>query len=172
MPHLNCELPSTPCQPEQTVDVRKGVPSSPTDMLQRSAGQPPGYHLSAPSINFPHVGERGLRSNLLGMNSGKRSEIPLESSPPTQGGVNTQPKTEMPTTNTLSLNCRMCEAPPTVTAQPTVTTCGHLFCSECVPTTPGSTTRRLTPHQVYNRARNIHVQVSCVQQFPLVVLFI
>lgn len=31
---------------------------------------------------------------------------------------------------TLSLRCRICNAPPTVVTRPTVTMCGHLFCSE------------------------------------------
>jgi hypothetical protein len=38
----------------------------------------------------------------------------------------------------LSLQCRMCDAPPTVGTQPTVTMCGHLFCSEYVPRIPAA----------------------------------
>jgi len=32
----------------------------------------------------------------------------------------------------LSLQCRVCDALPTVGSRPTVTMCGHLFCSECI----------------------------------------
>lgn len=47
-----------------------------------------------------------------------------------QGG---NPVTQVVAASTpLSLRCRMCDAPPTVGARPTVTTCGHLFCSEYV----------------------------------------
>lgn len=104
-------------------------------------------------------------------NAGKQSEAPLESSPLTQGDVDTQPKTVPPT---LSLHCRMCDAPPAVTTQPTITTCGHLFCSEYVSRILCSVVLRLTltPRQVHNTARSVYVQMSRVQQLPLVVLFV
>jgi len=59
-----------------------------------------------------------------------------------------------------------------VTTRPTVTTCGHLFCSEYVLRLLSGVTRRLTPRQVHNATRSIRGQMSRVQQFPIVVLFI
>jgi hypothetical protein len=102
----------------------------------------------------------------------KQPELPIESLPSTQGGGNMQPKTESPTASVLSLHCRMCEAPPTVTTQPTVTTCGHLFCSEYVLRMLGGATRGLTPRQVHNSTRSIHFQMPRVQQRCLVVLLV
>lgn len=32
----------------------------------------------------------------------------------------------------LSLQCRMCDAPPNVGTRPTATMCGHIFCYECI----------------------------------------
>lgn len=40
----------------------------------------------------------------------------------------------------LSLQCRICDAPPTVGTRPTVTMCGHLFCSEYVLRIPATRT--------------------------------
>ena len=57
----------------------------------------------------------------------KQSEI-VESSPSIQDSVDPRPKTTPPTADIFPLHCRMCDAPPTLTTQPTVTTCGHLFC--------------------------------------------
>ena len=58
----------------------------------------------------------------------KRSEIAVESSPSIQGSANPQLKITPPAAGVLPLNCRICDAPPTFTTKPTVTTCGHLFC--------------------------------------------
>lgn len=161
--------------------------------MGRSAERPPGYHLSTPTLIPPRVGEQETRDDqgpdrpigarvpnlsagvyqgfdLLGENAGTQSEIHTGSS--TQGRVIVQPKTEVPTANKLSLHCRMCEAPPTVTTQLTATTCGHLFCSEYVPRMLDRTTCRLTPRQVHNKTCSIHVQMSRMQQYPLVVLFV
>ena len=76
-------------------------------------------------------GSQGIGS--VAENVGKQSEISIEPSPSTHGGADTQPKTVSATTGILSLHCMMCEEPPRVTTQPTVTTCGHIFCSEYVP---------------------------------------
>jgi len=142
-------------QPKQIVEFWKGVSPSPNGVVGRSAGQPPEDHPSTSTVTHPYVGERvtwgdrDLRPSVgarvpnlqvggcqgvdpMAENAGRRSEIPTGPPPSTQGGANTQPKTESPTTNIHPLCCRMCEAPPTVTTQPTVTTCGHLFCSECI----------------------------------------
>ena len=55
---------------------------------------------------------------------------PLEPPATIKDGVHA---TSAVTTSTpLSLQCRVCNAIPTVGSQPTVTMCGHLFCSEYV----------------------------------------
>jgi len=78
-----------------------------------------------------------------------------------QDGVNVPPAATPSTP--LSLQCRVCGASPTVGTRPTVTMCGHLFCSKYVSEIPGSTAIRLTQHQVYHTARNVDLQLSCVQ---------
>lgn len=162
------------------MEARKDVPSSSMEVVQRPVEQPPGFHPSRSTTVPPHMGERTTQDNRvscppvgtrvptlstaerqgvgpLAENAWGQSGIPIKSSPLIQGSVNTQPKMELPTASVLSVCCRTCEAPPTVTTQPTVTTCGHLFCSECVPRTLGSTTCGLTPRQVHNATRGIYV---------------
>ena len=78
------------------------------------------------------LGSWGRSINSVVENPRKQSEVSTESSPSTHGGVDTQSKATLPTTDILSLHCRMCEKPPRVTTQPTVTTRGHLFCSEYI----------------------------------------
>jgi len=115
-------------------------------------------------------GSQGIDS--VTKNAGKQSEISIEPPPLTHGGIDTQPKTASPTSGILSLRCRMCEEPPRAVTKPTVTTCGHLFCSEYVPRRLGGVICGLTPSQVHNATHHIHVQMSCVRQPPLVVLSI
>ena len=76
------------------------------------------------------------------------------------------------TSTPLSLQCMVCNAAPTVGTRPTVTMCGHIFCSEYVPGISGSVAVRLTPQQVYHTARNVDPQLSCVRQRPVAVLLI
>jgi len=68
------------------------------------------------------------------LNGGKDLQQTSESfpEPPTtvQRNVNVPPAVTAPAPPFLQ--CRMCDAPPTVGAQPTVTMCGHMFCSEYV----------------------------------------
>lgn len=139
-------------------------PASPSkDVTERSAG--PRSHQgplnpSIPGSALPHAGERAddrdLRpsggtgvsqpgSGCQGVdpvveNSTKETGIAVESPPSIEGIIDTvtQPKTAPPT---LPLNCRVCNAPPTVTTQPAVTTCGHLFCIECIAQHVSSTSR-------------------------------
>ena len=165
------------------MEVQKAVDQSVEQLLE--------YHPPTLTPIPPHLGgratqdDRGLRppvgtrvpaisvGGYQGVNSleeSTRTQIGIHAGSSTQGGVNAQPKREPPTTNVLPLHCRVCKAPPTVTTQPTATTCGHLFCSEYVPRILGSVTRSLTPRQVHNTARGIHVQMPRVQQFPPVVL--
>ena len=60
----------------------------------------------------------------------------------TQGKVNIPRAVDAPAA--LSVQCRICDAPPTVDTQPTVTMCGHLFCYECVLKIPSNKATRLT----------------------------
>ena len=119
-----------------------------------------------------NLGSGSQGTDSVAENSGKQSEISIEPSPLTSGGVDTQPKTASPTSDILSLHCRMCEEPPRAVTKPTVTTCGHLFCSEYVPRRLSGVICGLTPSQVHNATRRIHVQMSRVRQLPLVVLSI
>jgi hypothetical protein len=171
------------------VEVREEASSSSKDVVERSTVHPLQPTFTLPRVVGERVTQEGyslrpcvgthvssLGSGSQGMDSvaedaGKQSEISIESSPSIRGGVDTQSKTASPAADILSLHCRICEEPPRVTTQPTVTTCGHLFCFEYVPKLSG-VIRGLTPGQVHNATRSIHVQMSRVQQFPLVVLFI
>jgi len=146
------------------VEAREGVPSSSKDVVERSAERPPEYHTSTSTVTPPHVGERmtqenrdphpsarvlvptlsaGGRQNIDSVveSAGTRSRIPTGPSASTLAGINTQPRMALPTTGVLSLDCRVCEAPPMITTKPTVTTCGHLFCSECITKHVVSTSR-------------------------------
>jgi len=137
------------------MEVLEEVPSPSKDVVGRPAEHPPEHHLPRPIIT-PHVGERMTQENRdprpsvgtpvtnppvggrqdtdsVVESAGQQSEIPIESSPSAQASVNAQHKTVSPTTGILPLHCRICEAPPMITTRPTVTTCGHLFCSEYVP---------------------------------------
>ena len=176
------------------MEAREEASSSSAGVVERSAEHPLEYYPSTSTDTLPHVEERvkqdsrdrrfpvgtcapnpggGCQGVDSVAGSGReQSEISTQPPPSTQTGVNTQPKTLPPTTGVLALHCKMCEAPPMVTTRPTVTTCGHLFCSEYVPRLLSTVTRRLTPHQVHYATRIIHVQMSRVQQLPLVVLFI
>ena len=54
----------------------------------------------------------------------------------------------------LPLQCRICDAPPTVNMRPTATMCGHVFCYEYVSRTLSSVAR-LTLHQMHHPTRNV-----------------
>ena len=70
----------------------------------------------------------------IGLTGGQDVQQPSESftEPLTmiQGNAGVPVGTAPPPPTSLHLRCRMCNAPPTVATRPTVTTCGHLFCSE------------------------------------------
>jgi hypothetical protein len=112
---------------------------------------------SIPASALPHAGERaddrdpwpsggtavtnpGSDVDPVAEYSAKETEIAVEPPPSIEGGVGTvmRPETAEPT---LPLRCRVCNAPPTVTSQPAVTTCGHLFCIECITQHVSSTSR-------------------------------
>ena len=71
----------------------------------------------------------------------------------------------------LSLQCRMCDAPPTVGTRPTVTTCGHLFCSRCVLRSLDEAVV-FTSRQMHHTTRNVDFKMSRVRQCPPVVLLV
>ena len=116
-----------------------------------SAELPPAYFSPTSATNSPHLGElttqgspgpvethvpvlprEGYHSSKLdaGKSIEQTHEGPLELLTTIQGGADAMPATT--SSEPLSLQCRMCDAPPTVSSRPTVTTCGHLFCSEYV----------------------------------------
>lgn len=150
--------------PKQTVE---GQDSSSTGVVQGSVGQLPEHYVPTSTVAPPHEGGRvtqddpSVGTRVPNLSAGGHPDINSQAGnagkplPSTQGGVNTQLKS--PATNILSLHCRMCDAPPMATTQPTVTTCGHLFCSEYVPKILGGANHRLTPRQVYNGTRGIYV---------------
>jgi len=138
------------------MEVHEEVSSPLKDVVDRPVEHPPEHHLPRRIITPPHVGERMTQENrdprpyvgtpvanipvggCQGTDSvvesaGQQSGTPIESSPSAQASVNAQHKTVSPTTGILPLHCRICETPPMITTRPTVTTCGHLFCSEYVP---------------------------------------
>ena len=72
--------------------------------------------------------QEGYRSPRSGAGTGiKYTPGNLASSPTTTRGEVVILPTMTPPTS-LSPQCRMCDAPPTIDTRPTVTTCGHLFC--------------------------------------------
>jgi len=80
---------------------------------------------------------QGVESN-TGEGVQQTHESPLEPSTTSQTDVHVaQAVTD---STPLSLQCKMCDAPPTVGTRPTVTTCGHLFCSEYVSRIPTAQT--------------------------------
>jgi len=64
---------------------------------------------------------------------------PLEA--PTTSQTDAHETPAVTTSTPLSMQCRICDAPPTVGTRPTVTMCGHLFCSECITRHVMSTSR-------------------------------
>lgn len=77
----------------------------------------------------PQEGYRPLRSS-AGVGIQYAPGNLVNSPRTTRGNVAILPTTTTPTS--LSLQCRMCDAPPTVDTRPTITTCGHLFCYGCI----------------------------------------
>jgi hypothetical protein len=103
-------------------------------------------------------------------NAGTGVRYAFENLAESQAEINTPPAVTASTP--LSLQCRMCNAPPTITMRPTVTMCGHIFCSEYVLRIFRGAGARLTLHQVHNTTCDVNPQLSCVRQRSPVVLFI
>ena len=132
--------------------VQAKASSSSKDAVERSAERPLEHYLSTSTVtplaqgtdssvrtHVPNLGDGYQGIDSVVGSAGKQSETSIETPPSIRTAISTQ----QTTTGTLSLDCRMCEAPPTVTTEPTVTTCGHLFCSEYVSRIPDSVIRRL-----------------------------
>ena len=141
------------------------------DADEKSAEQSPAYFSPTSEASSPLLGESttqhssGLLETCVPASPRERyqsSESDAEEGveqthedllePPNtvQGGVHAMPAITASTP--LSLQCMVCGAPPTVGSRPTVTLCGHLFCSRYVLRTiaarkPGSQcTRCITRH--------------------------
>ena len=101
--------------------------------------------VETPVSNLPPEGHQSTSSSSR-RNVQRASEISPQ--PPTtiQGRTNVPPV--VTASALLSLQCRMCNASPTVGSRPTATMCGHIFCSEYVPRIPGATAVGLTPRSV------------------------
>ena len=129
-----------------------------TEVALQSTEHSPAYFSPASTLSSPLPEERATWG-------GPEPQGPFESflGPLTviQDDVDVPPAVTASTP--LSLQCMLCNASPTVGMRPTVTTCGHLFCSEYVLEIPGSAAVRLIPQQVYHTARNVDLQLPCVQ---------
>jgi len=140
----------------------------PEERATRDAPESP-RPVEAPAPILPLEGYRDTGFN-AGKDARQAFESFLEPSTATQDDINAPPAVFA--SAPLSMRCMVCNASPTVGTRPTVTMCGHLFCSEYVLEIPVSTAARLTPLQVHRTARNVNLQMSCVQERPLAVLFI
>lgn len=105
--------------------------NSPSPGGERANQENPGPPSPAePPVPFPlpegqqaAYPEAGM--GVQGTSSGSLIESPTTSQ---NSAANTSPAPAASTA--LSLRCRTCDAPPTTITRPTVTMCGHLFCSE------------------------------------------
>jgi hypothetical protein len=185
-------------QPTKTTGGKRGAPAFSNDIPEATEKHPdhsPAYLPPVSIISSPHPEERATQDDpdppspsespvpapqqevyrVPYSNAGTGVRYAFENL--TEPQTTTQGKANIPPTVTastpLSLRCRMCNAPPTVGARPTVTMCGHLFCSEYVLRIfRNVAATRLTLCQVYNTTCDINSQMSCVRQRPVVVLFI
>jgi hypothetical protein len=168
----------------------KGIP----EMAEKSPGYPPAYISSTSSLNSPSPGMRASQENPdppspveppapfplpqleqatysnVGVGTQDTFGSSIESPSTSQVEANAPPAVTASTA--LSLRCRMCNVSPTVATRPTVTTCGHLFCSEYVSIILCNATARLTLYQVHHTIRDVDFQMPCLRQRPLTVLFI
>lgn len=141
-------------QPKQTTERVKEATTLPNhipDADEKSPEHFPAYFSPTSTTSFPNTeepviqGSSGPVENLVPVPSRERDQsVELDTGngeqqtneslldPPAtaQSGVQVTPTVAASTP--LSLQCRMCDAPPTIGTRPTVTMCGHLFCSEYV----------------------------------------
>ena len=132
-----------------------GVPDADEGFAERS----PAYSPSTSTASYSHPGEPAIQDSPdpvetyvpvlrqeghqgIELNTGGDVQhihkSPLELPTTSQTDVHATPAVTASTP--LSLQCRMCDAPPTVGTRPTATTCGHLFCSEYVSRIPKART--------------------------------
>ena len=167
-------------QPTQTTERVKEATVLSNDILdadEKSTGRSPVYFSPTSDVDSPHLGEpttqgssgpvetyapvlprEGYQSSELdaGENVKQTHEGLLELPTTIQDGVDMTPA--VTASSPLSLQCRMCDAPPTVGSRPMVTMCGHLFCSEYVlrippPWTSGSPCARCITRHVMSTSR-------------------
>ena len=152
---------------KKSIEVGRPIhyPPIPEERATWGGPDPPGP-VETPAPTLPPEGYRGTDLN-TGKDARQTSENFLERSISIQDDVGT-----VTASTPLSMLCRVCNASPTVGTRPTITTCGHLFCSEYVLKISSSATAELTLRQVYYPACNVDLQMPCVQWCPLVVLLI
>jgi len=127
---------------------------------EKSAEHSSAHSSPASTASYPHLGEPATQDSpdpvetyvpVLGqeeyqgaeLNTGEGDQQPHESplEPPTTFQTDVRATPTVTASTPLSLQCRMCDAPPTIGTRPTVTMCGHLFCSECITRHVVSTSR-------------------------------
>lgn len=107
---------------------------SPTSTLSSSGsgehatrGNPDPFSPAEPPMPTPLSEGQTITCSVVGMDIQGTFENTVES--PTAGQDEIDASPAVTASAPLSLRCRMCSAPPAVFTRPTVTTCGHLFCS-------------------------------------------
>jgi len=152
--------PKKPAQPAERVKEATVPSNDISDDDERSISYSPAYFSPTSNPSPPHLGESAtedspshseIYSPVL-RQEGDRSVKPdvendawenprglLEPSTAIGGGIDVVQAVTTP--KPLSLQCRMCGAPPTANTRPTATICGHLFCSECIAQHVMSTSR-------------------------------
>lgn len=119
----------SPEQPPMYFTPTSTVSSSVTgECVTQENTDPPSP--TEPPVSTPLPERHHVTYSNVGIGTRDTLESPVESPTTNQDGVNAP--LAVTTFLPLSLQCRMCNAPPTVVTRPTVTMCGHLFCSECV----------------------------------------
>ena len=137
-----------------------------SDGDERSTSYSPAYFSPTSNASPPHLGELAMEdssghseiySPVLRQEGDRGVEPDAENDAWDKLGGLLEPSTginvaqAVTTPKPLSLQCRMCGAPPTANTRPTATICGHLFCSEYVLRIPA-------PQKLYS------LHIRCIAQ--------
>lgn len=139
--------------PKPTKTTEEGtntISNDTTEVAERSATNSPMYFSAASTMSSPGPGrhstntpnsarsptrdlpQEGYRDTYLTTTVGKpTASTGLVDSPALTQGETCAPSAPIAPAS-LSLQCRMCDAPPNVGTRPTATMCGHIFCYECI----------------------------------------